>query len=216
MDKVKFPRTPHLPWSPGVSGDDIVASKQRTDVLLAAPVVVTEKLDGENTSVGKDFVYARAIVGRKSESLGFARTVAARFQLQIPQNTVLVFENLYAVHSIAYEWEPMLALIAVYEMRNGQPFVLAWDDVLEWGNRIGQMVAPVLYEGIATPADLKACFTGTSRLGGEQEGYVVRTQQAFPLADYAANVFKWVRPNHVASNAKHWSTQAITRQGKMQ
>ena len=44
----KFPRTPHFEWSPGFSGDDI--RLVNLDNWSGRKVVVTEKLDGENTT----------------------------------------------------------------------------------------------------------------------------------------------------------------------
>jgi len=42
---VKYPRTPHVPWSPGNTADDIVLDSIRHLESLV-DVVVTEKLDG--------------------------------------------------------------------------------------------------------------------------------------------------------------------------
>lgn len=212
VDKIKFPRTTHLPWSPGYTGDDVRA--QRVDIPLGTDVVVTEKLDGENTSVGRNFVHARSTFGRRSESLGFARNVAAGFQLLLPTNLTLVFENLYAVHSIHYDIEPRLVLIAAYKQRADGVFILSWDEITDWGNEIGQRVAPVLYRGDFVIPLPYACFTGRSVLGGEQEGYVVRLAGEFPLAKYDTSVFKYVRAGHVADNAEHWMNKPIVRQGQ--
>jgi len=47
--RVKYPRTPHLPWSPGASSDDV--RHLNIDHFKNKQVVVTEKMDGENTSL---------------------------------------------------------------------------------------------------------------------------------------------------------------------
>ena len=59
---VKYPRTPHLPWSPGATADDRV----HTDLagLEGREIVVTEKLDGENTTIYRDHVHARPPFGQ--------------------------------------------------------------------------------------------------------------------------------------------------------
>ncbi len=46
----KYPRTPHLPWSSGRSEDDI-ALDSNEHLERLEDVVVTEKLDGENTTI---------------------------------------------------------------------------------------------------------------------------------------------------------------------
>jgi hypothetical protein len=44
----KYPRTPHLSFSPGVTEDDLKLDRQH--IFANCQVVVTEKLDGENTT----------------------------------------------------------------------------------------------------------------------------------------------------------------------
>jgi len=51
--EVKYPRTPHLPWSEGASEDDIQLIN--AEMFEGKNVVVTEKLDGENC-LGEDTV----------------------------------------------------------------------------------------------------------------------------------------------------------------
>ncbi len=43
---MKYPRTYHLPWSPGKASDDKVL--QSTADFIGTPLIITEKLDGEN------------------------------------------------------------------------------------------------------------------------------------------------------------------------
>ena len=57
--RVHYPRTPHLPWSPGVSADDVRAADLAG--LAGREVVVTEKLDGENTTLYRDGLHARSL-----------------------------------------------------------------------------------------------------------------------------------------------------------
>jgi len=58
VERVKYPRTPHLPWPPGISGDDILLdSLQHLEKLN--DVVVTEKLDGEYMFARHSIFYNR-------------------------------------------------------------------------------------------------------------------------------------------------------------
>ena len=63
---VKYPRTPHLPWSEGAAEDDIVSSD--ADMFTGMEVVVTEKLDGENTTMTSEKVHARSLDSRDHPS----------------------------------------------------------------------------------------------------------------------------------------------------
>ena len=48
----KYPRTAHVPWSPGATEDDVIIDT--VDCFAGREVVVTEKMDGENTTMYKD------------------------------------------------------------------------------------------------------------------------------------------------------------------
>jgi hypothetical protein len=63
---VKFPRTPHLPFSEGVQEDDRII--ESLDALLNHEVVVTKKMDGENTTMYRDHIHARSLDRRSHPS----------------------------------------------------------------------------------------------------------------------------------------------------
>jgi hypothetical protein len=54
----KYNRTNHLPYSPGSTNDDRISNSVST--LLGIEIVITEKLDGENTGMKDEGVYARS------------------------------------------------------------------------------------------------------------------------------------------------------------
>lgn len=58
METLKYPRTYHFPFSPGTTSDDRI--KHDWQGILANELVITEKLDGENTCIKFDGVYARS------------------------------------------------------------------------------------------------------------------------------------------------------------
>jgi len=60
----------HFPWSPGLQNDDRML--ESADVFLGKEVVITEKFDGENTSIYTDHIHARSLDSQKSfiEKLG--------------------------------------------------------------------------------------------------------------------------------------------------
>lgn len=63
---VKYSRTHHLPWSPGLTDDDRVMPS--LDAFIGQRVIVTEKMDGENTSMYRDNIHARSLDGRNHSS----------------------------------------------------------------------------------------------------------------------------------------------------
>lgn len=58
-EKSKYPRIPHLPWSRGNTADDILLDSLGEFSGLAE-IIVTEKLDGENTTLHRDYVHTRS------------------------------------------------------------------------------------------------------------------------------------------------------------
>ena len=44
----KYPKTPHLPFSPGINSDDITLDSKHCNQFLNKEIVITEKLDGGN------------------------------------------------------------------------------------------------------------------------------------------------------------------------
>lgn len=99
--RYKYPRTLHLPWSESVQSDDkMVSSCQHFE---GKEVVVTEKMDGENTSIYCDGIHARSLDSRHHPSRSWVKGLQARIGWQIPEGWRLCGENVYAVHSIRYD-----------------------------------------------------------------------------------------------------------------
>ncbi len=55
----KYPRTYHLSWSPGTSSDDRLLKS--TDHFIGKEIVVSEKVDGEQTSMYRDHIHVRSL-----------------------------------------------------------------------------------------------------------------------------------------------------------
>lgn len=74
---VKYPRTYHLPWSPGLTDDDRMLPS--TKVFEGKQVVVTEKMDGENTTMYRDYMHARSLEEEHHESRCWVKKFMAKF-----------------------------------------------------------------------------------------------------------------------------------------
>ena len=59
MKYYKYPRTPHLPWSPGKTNDDKVLKD--TSHFLGKEIVMSLKMDGEATTLYNNHMHARSI-----------------------------------------------------------------------------------------------------------------------------------------------------------
>jgi len=204
----KYPRTAHLPWSPGGTRDDrrLVVLDQLFDRTL----VLTEKLDGSNLCMTHEAVYARSHSGApKHPSFDAAKAMHAGLQRLIPRYLSIFGEWCMALHSIKYD-QGLPSYFNVFAIRDDEAQVwLSWDKVCSWTDNLGLDRVPELTRTTVSSVDELRAVTDEftfqpSVYGPEREGVVVR-----PCVAYADNVFsnftaKWVRANHVQTD-EHWS-----------
>jgi hypothetical protein len=202
--KTKYPRTPHLPWSPGASPDDDLLMDTRH--FAGLEVVVTEKMDGENTTLYRDGLHARSLETRPHASRDWVKGLWGRIRFELPDGWRLCGENLYARHSLEYpELEGYFYLFSVW---NEQNQALSWEDTLEWARLLELPTPRTLYQGIWNERVVGALEVDTTRM----EGYVVRLASSFTFPEFKHSLAKWVRPNHVQTG-EHWMHQAIVANG---
>jgi hypothetical protein len=196
-NRMKYPRTYHLPFSPGMNDDDRMISSMQ--IFEGNQVVVTEKMDGENTTIYSDgYLHARSIDGRNHWSRDWAKNFAQNFAYDLPEDWRICGENLFAKHSIAYKNLPSFFL--GFSIWNGLE-CLSWDDTMEWFQLLGIQSVPVLYEGIYDEKIIRKIAANSDY--GSSEGFVLRNRGNFTWRDFRNHVGKYVRKDHVQT-AKHW------------
>lgn len=208
LNRYKYPRTPHLSFSPGKTQDDI--SFGNIDWFSEKTVVVTEKLDGECTTIYPDgYCHARSMDSKHHPSRSWVKARAAEFAPLIPEGHRVCGEYLYAEHSIPYKsLDSYFYLFAVF---CGEK-CLSWAETVGLADIIGVPTVPVLYFGPWDEAAIKRCWIGKSKVGGDQEGYVVRCADAFTVEEFQRSVAKYVRKGHVTTT-DHWLSQPIKPNG---
>lgn len=195
---VKYPRTFHLPWSQGLGEKD----KVQTIIPYTSndEVVVTAKMDGENTTMYRDHIHARSLDSRHHESRSWVKQLHSTIKHDIPEGWRICGENLYAKHSIHYQ--NLSSYFMVFSIWNEKNQCLSWRDTIEYCILLDLEVVPVLYQAKYNEERVKECFR-TNFLGDEFEGYVVRPAGQFNFRDFRRFVLKCVRANHVQTN-QHW------------
>lgn len=214
---MKFPRIPHLPFSPGGTNDDKRLSS--IDHLSGHSLVLTEKLDGSNLCMTRDDVFARSHSGPPTHpSFDMAKALHAQIRDRIPSDIMLFGEWCYAVHSIEYNELPdYFFLFAVYmPEEDGNPGGwVFWDGVEKWAKTLGLVTVPVLSIKEASQAVLQKLIefhaNEPSRYGPTREGVVVRTNRGFYDDEFPLCIAKWVRADHVQTD-DHWRHQEIKKQ----
>ncbi|MFJ1890319.1 RNA ligase family protein [Streptomyces sp. NPDC088170] len=204
--RTHYPRTAHLPWSPGATSDDVRIADLAA--LTGREVVVTEKLDGENTTLYADGLHARSLDSAHHPSRGWVKALQGRIGARVPDGWRVCGENLFARHSIPYE--DLESFFYGFSVWDGER-CLDWDRTVEFLRDLGIPVPPVLWRGVFDARAEKA-LRALKPDTGRQEGYVVRPADGFGAADFGRLVAKWVRPGHVQTDT-HWMHSAVVPNG---
>lgn len=206
-DEVKYPRTYHLPWSMGQTKDD----RQLTDCRMFEDryVVVTTKLDGENTSMYCNACHARSLDSRNHPSRDYVKNLWSRIAHDIPKGWRICGENMFAVHSIRYsDLEDYFFGFSIWDEKN---ICLPWEDTIEWFEILGIKPVKVLYSGMFDEKAIRELWSDD--MWEHSEGYVVRNADSFTYGGFRQNVAKFVRAGHV-NTVKHWMHgKAIEKNG---
>ncbi len=196
--QVKYPRTHHLPWSEGMHSDD----RMLKDVahFEGKEVIVTEKRDGENTSIYHDFIHARSIDGRNHPSRAWVKNLWGQIAHELPEGWRICGENMYAQHSIAYDsLESYFEGFSMWDDKNRR---LHWDEMLAYFEMLGIKPVPVLYRGVFDEKVIRSLYD-SKKDWATMEGYVVTLVEGFDYKDFRRSVAKFVRKNHIQTT-KHW------------
>lgn len=216
MNSPKYNRTFHLPWSEGSTSDDKRALS--VESLLNIPLVITEKMDGSNTSLEREGCFARTHSGPPTHaSFDGLKALHATIKHFLPKGIQHFGEWCYALHSIAYDSLPGYFLM--FGIRDAYVesdcYWFSWDDVENTALSFGLSTVPVLWRGqVSSEKELKnlteslACQS--SVCGPIREGVVVRIAAQFKDEDFSKFVMKWVRKNHVQTS-DHWKDQVIVK-----
>lgn len=216
----KYPRTYHLPWSEGATNDDKIATD--LSFLINTPLVISEKLDGSNTSLEANGCFARTHSGPPNHpSFDALKALHANVKYGIPENIQIFGEWCFALHSIPYDSLPSYFLmfgirdLYVGPHGNEMPFWYSWGELEEWSKDLGLPTVPVLWKGTVSSSkelqDLtESLVVQPSVYGKTREGVVVRIEDTFTDSNFSKSVMKWVRKDHVQTS-DHWKNQEIVK-----
>lgn len=199
----KYPRTPHLPFSETITADD--KKLENTNHFIGKEIIITEKMDGENTTIYKDYYHARSLDSKHRDYHSYLLSYIRNFQYLIPENYRICGEYLYATHSIYYD--NLNHYFQVFGIYNENNICLKYEDTIEICNKLNLIFVPVLYKGIYNENLVKKIAKEVVDRGGE--GIVIRINEPFHYNDFSKNVAKFVRKNHVQTSS-HWSEGTIT------
>ena len=209
---MKYPRTYHVPFSPGATKDDKKLKDGWFEYYRGKEIVVTEKLDGENSCLCQKGVFARSH-GAETRSpwsinLWGDDGLYCKVKGLIDDDLLIFGENLYGEHSIHYEkLRDYFHVFACYNETTDKWW--SWDDVKFVSKVLGVPHVPTLWRGIAESEDqIRELIIQTmnmpSAYGNTKEGVVMRLANEFDGEDFPNYVCKYVRANHVQTD-EHWT-----------
>lgn len=185
--KIKHPRILHLPWSESVSSDDKVLKD--TSGFEGREVVISVKMDGENTTLYRDGLHARAVDARAHPSQAWVKALHAAIRHEIPEGWRISGENLYARHALHYT--RLASYFEVFSVWDDRNHCLSWKETKEWAALLGLATVPVLYEGVWDEELVRSLYSPTHE-GEPCEGYVVRLGEGFHYREFGRFVAKYV------------------------
>ncbi|MGR3824231.1 MAG: RNA ligase family protein [Salipiger marinus] len=199
----KYGRTFHLPMSPGATSDDrIMPSLQG---LMAPDLVVTEKMDGENTTLHSRGCHARSPDSRYHPSRDWLKAFAAGISPQLAEDERIIGENLFARHAIAYDALPSYFLGLAWIIGDQ---IQPWDQTRARFESLAIQPVPTLYRGPYRPGLFEDLALSLDQ--HRQEGFVARTAEGFPESAMPERVGKYVRQGHVQTEL-HWMQAELIR-----
>lgn len=204
----KYPRTLHWPTSPGVQSDDKI--HRNIEQLIGVPVSITEKMDGSNVTLCDGEVYARSTAVPSAHAWhGMVRKHHAWKTRELGPEYKICGEDMYAIHSIEYDGFRESETFRVFNILYKDTW-LSFDDRAQICQQLDLKMAPVWVANAIFESEksLNKWFENNmklgSRLGPDNEGFVVQIMDSFHKDDFRSNVAKYVRAGHVQTD-QHWS-----------
>lgn len=141
-------------------------------------VVVTIKMDGENTTVYPDgYIHARSLDGTGYEWQNWLKAKVWDFCYKLHSNERIIGENLYAKHSIGYKFNNIEDTFQVFCLAEDN-WIRGLDITKEVCNELGLKTVKEIYRGIYDKDKIMKAFEDVKKELAEQvqdiEGFVVR------------------------------------------
>lgn len=207
---IKYPRTYHLPWSERKTKDDRVL--QNIKHFENKQIIITAKLDGENTTLYNDYLHARSINSGKHPSRKWITELWSQIKHEIPEGWRICGENMYAEHTIHYK--NLKSYFYMFSIWNEKNECLSWKESCDYAEILGLMHVPILYEGVWDEKLIKNLYKiekGKKFMEINNdgcEGYVARLADNFTYSDFKKSVAKFVS-NSFEIKHGHWTQNFI-------
>lgn len=213
----KYPRTYHLPFSPGTTNDDRVANN--FNQILSGETVWSEKLDGENSSILGGDIFARSRTAPTQNPWStWLKQKGNLIKNDLDDLGIMICgENTYAEHSIKYSGlDEHFHVFGVKDLE--RDIWLSWEEVEYYSYMFDFKTVPVLFktdkDWIGTEKEVEnkiiemmskpSTYNNNEIWTTPKEGIVIRRACEFNNDMFYNNIYKYVRKGHVQTD-EHWS-----------
>lgn len=197
-DIYKYPRSPHLPNSPGATDDDkFIKSAGLKNLSSGIELVTTEKMDGGNISLYRDYYHGRSLDSGTHAWETVSKSLWASVRHSIPEGWRVSCESMYARRSVSYDH--LEGFLYVFGVMDENKQVLRWDMVEEIAHELNLPLVPLLYRGTDFNTASNIWFDAMN--DEISEGFVVRNAGEFHYSEFGDNLAKYVRANHARTVA---------------
>lgn len=201
---VKYPRTPHLSWSEKLGKDDRML--ESLTPFFGKEVVVTVKMDGENTSMYKDHIHARSLDSAHHPSRDWVKGLWGNFNWLLQDEDRICGENMFAKHTIHYKNLKTYFYVFSYWKND---LCMSWDRTLEMCELLELTHVPVLYRGNFDYDYIRTLYKSEHN-DDPCEGYVMRLADAFEYEEFGNSMAKFVSSQFKIGDT-HWMYEKIIK-----
>lgn len=217
IEFLRFPHTPHLAWLGARSPrEDKVLSPSEAQAILAADLVVEEKIDGANLGFSVDengilraqnrgsYLGVESISGQWKPLKRWLSDRRDALQEALADDLMLFGEWCYAMHSVRYTRLPDWFLaFDVYDRAKGEFWCVERRNRL--AHQLGISVVPELGRGRFDLESLRTLLGRSALTAGPAEGLYVRREHSGHLLQRA----KLVRAEFLQNIDEHWSKRRL-------
>lgn len=211
INRFKYPRSFHLPYSEKLSSKDDIRHKS-DEHFHGKHVIVSIKMDGENTTCSNEYLHARSLDSKiDSEDRRWIENLrVTKIAGNIPDSYRICGENLFYRHTCKYE--NLNSLFNVFSIWENE-ICLSWEDTLSICNKLDLCTVRIIYDGIYDKDIILDKFNKfINKSSDDVEGFVIRNVDSFHYDDFKYNLSKFVRKTFELP-PQHWRHSAKTING---
>jgi ATP-dependent RNA circularization protein (DNA/RNA ligase family) len=200
-NKVKYPRSWHLSYSEKSTSDD----KKHLDDnhFINKEVIVSIKMDGENTTIYNDYIHARSLDSKiDSEDRRWIDNLRKhKIEGNINDDMRICGENMFYKHTCSYnQLKSMFYVFSIWENDN----CLSWIETTKLCDKLGLKIVPIIYNGIYDKKTILNKFNEFINSSNDDvEGFVIRIKDNFNISNFPSSLNKYVRTSFEIPD-QHW------------